>query len=173
MTRLVVNFPGKLFGKKVVLKKFSAPVVILFTVFFSLFVTYVTVKEGYIAGAIIITILIALPIIYATVTYPEFGIIALLVVAFFINFSSRFLPEPTPIGLVMDLFTYLLIIGFFVRMKKERDWSRFKNPITYFTAIWIAYNLIEVINPSSPSILEWVFTVRTVGVIMLMYFVYL
>ena len=167
------QFSGKTFWEKVVLRKFSAPVVILFTVFFSLFVTYVIAKEGYIAGAIIVTILISLPIIYATVTYPEFGIIALLIVAFLINFSSRFLPEPTPIGLVMDLFTYLLIIGFFVRMKKERDWTRFKNPITYFTAIWIAYNLIEVINPSSPSILEWVFTVRTVGVIMLMYFVFM
>ena len=73
----------------------------------------------------------------------------------------------------MDALTYLLIIGFFIRQKKDRNWSYFKNSITWFVLVWIAYNLFEVINPNASSILAWVFTVRTVGFIMLMYFIFL
>jgi len=171
--RVENNVLQKTFWQKIIVKKISAPAVIIFLVISCLFITFVIAREGYIIGAVIICALMALPIGYATVVYPQFGIITLIVVAFFINFASRFLPEPTPIGLVMDAMTYLLILGFFVRQKKEKDWSYFKNPITYFILIWIGYNFFEVINPESPSILEWVFTVRTVGVIMLMYFVFL
>jgi O-antigen ligase len=166
------NVSNSTFWQKIILKKFSAPVVVIFLILLSLSLSFVIAYEGYATGILILCGLIALPIVYATVAYPEFGIITLIVISFFINFASRLVPEPTPIGLVMDALTYLLILGFFIRQKKEKDWSYFKNPITYFVVIWIGYNLFEVINPSSPSILEWVFTVRTVGFIMLMYFVF-
>lgn len=38
---------------------------------------------------------------------------------------------------------------------------------------WILYNLIEVINPAAESRLAWLYTVRTVAVIMLMYFIFI
>jgi hypothetical protein len=167
------NVLQKTLWQKIIIKKFSAPAVVLFLVISSLAISFIIAREGYVTGIIILCGLIALPMGYATVAYPQFGIIALIAIAFFINFASRFLPEPTPIGLVMDAMTYLLILGFFIRQKKEKKWEYFKNPITYFIVIWIGYNLFEVINPDSPSILEWVFTVRTVGFIMLMYFVFL
>jgi O-antigen ligase len=167
------NVAEKTFWHKIIVKKFFAPAVIVFVLLFSLAVAFIVAREGYVAGVIIIVLLVALPFGYAVVVNPEFGIIALIFVAFYINFSSRFLPEPTPIGLVMDAMTYLLILGFFIRKKKEPGWEYFKNPITYFVLIWIGYNLFEVLNPDSPDILEWVFTVRTVGFIMLMYFVFL
>jgi hypothetical protein len=164
---------GKPFWHKIIIKKFSAPVVIAFAVIASLAATFLIAREGYALGLILICVLIGLPVLYATVVYPEFGIVTLIVVSFFINFSSRFLPEPTPIGLVMDALTWLLILGFFVRKKNEKGWAIFKNPITTWTIVWIGYNIFEIINPASPSILEWVFTVRTVGIILLMYFVFL
>lgn len=163
----------KPFWQKIIIKKFSAPVVIAFAVLASLAATFLIAREGYVPGLILICALVSLPVLYATVVYPEFGIIALIVVSFFINFASRFLPEPTPIGLVMDAITWLLILGFFVRKRKERGWAYFKNPITYWTLVWIGYNIFELFNPVSPTMLEWVFTVRTVGIILLMYFIFL
>ena len=171
--QVINNGTKKTFWDKIIIQKLSAPVIIVFLVCTSLAVSYVITREGYIAGLIILFALAALPVAYATVVYPRFGIMTLIVVAFFINYSSRFLPEPTPIGLVMDAMTYLLILGFFIKNKSDKQWDYFKNPITYFTLAWLGYNLLELINPASPSILEWVFTVRTVGVIMLMYFVFL
>jgi hypothetical protein len=166
------NVQKRTLWETILLKKFSAPIVIIFLFFTALAVSYLIAKGGLVLGIVMLCAIIGLPVAYAVVAYPIFGIITLLVVSFFINYVSRFLPDDLPIGLVMDVLTYLLILGFFIRQKKERDWAFFNNPITYFIAAWIGYNLLEVINPNSPSILAWVFTVRTVGFIMLMYFVF-
>ena len=167
------NVALKSFWDGIIIKKLSAPIVIVFLVLASLSVSFIIAREGYITGAIILTIIIAVPTAYAVVAYPQFGIVTLIIIAFFINYSSRFLPETTPIGLVMDAMTYLLLLGFFIKMKNDKQWAYFDNPITYFTLIWLGYNLLEVLNPDSPAILEWVYTVRTVAFIMMMYFVFL
>ncbi|WP_295673238.1 O-antigen ligase [uncultured Mucilaginibacter sp.] len=167
------NVHKRTFWENLIVKKFEAPVVIIFALLASLFVTYIIALGGYQIGVVVICALIGLPIIYATVAYPKFGIISLIILSFFINYSSRFLPEPTPIGLLMDLWTYLLLLGIFVKMKKDKQWGYFNNTIAYFLLIWLGYNMLEIINPVSPTILEWVFTVRTVAFIMLMYFVFL
>ena len=159
--------------ENIVLNKISAPVVIIFLLLTAICISYLVAKGGLVAGVIILGAVIALPIAYAIVIYPQFGIITLITLSFFINYIGRFLPETAPEGLAIDAITYLLILGFFVRQKKEKDWQRFDNAITYFTLLWIAYNIFEIVNPNSPAILEWVFTVRTVGVILLMYFVFL
>ncbi len=173
----VINSAAKkTFWDKVIIQKLSAPAIIVFLVCASLAVSYVIVKEGYVAGLIILCIIVAMPVAYATVAYPKFGIMALITISFFINYASRLVPEPTPIGLVMDAMTYLLILGFFVKNKSDKHWDYFKNPITYLHTLGLSANETcspVSINPASPSILEWVFTVRTVGFIMLMYFVFL
>jgi hypothetical protein len=167
------NVSYRTFWDRIIVQKFSAPAVILFVVLASLSVSFIIAREGFAAGVIILFIIIALPAAYAAVAYPKFGIITLLIISFFINYASRFVPEQTPIGLVMDAMTYLLLLGFFVKMKNDKQWAYFDNPITYFTLTWLGYNILEAINPNSPTILEWVFTVRTVGFIMMMYFVFL
>jgi hypothetical protein len=167
------NEQKKTLWDRIIIQKISAPVVVLFLVLASLSVSFIIAREGFVIGVIILFVIIGAPVAYATVAYPEFGIVVLIVVSFFVNYLSRLVPEDTPIGLLMDALTYLLILGFFVRQKKERDWGYFKDPITYFILIWIGYNLFEVINPNAASILAWVFTVRTVGFIMLMYFIFL
>ena len=171
--QVINNVTKKTFWDRVVIQKISAPIVILFLICASLSISYVIAREGYVTGLIILCAIIAAPVAYATVVYPKFGIITLITVSFFTNYTSRFLPETTPIGLVMDALTYLLILGFFIKRKFDKQWAYFDNPITYFTLIWLGYNLFEVLNPDSPAILEWVYTVRTVGVIMLMYFIFL
>jgi hypothetical protein len=159
--------------QRIVLKKFSAPIVIVFVLLCSLAISFVIATEGLDIAIFILCGLIAIPVIYAVVALPDIAIVILILLSFFINLSSRFLPEPTPIGLVLDVVTYLLILGFFVRQKKEHNWSYFNNTITYFVLIWVGYNIFEIFNPASPTLLEWVFTVRTVGFIMLMYFIFL
>jgi len=163
----------KTFWHRIILKKLSAPIVILFLLVCSLAVSFLIAREGYVLGIIILCGIIAIPVAYAVVAHPDSGMVILIVLSFFVNESSRFLPEPTPIGLVLDAVTYLLILGFFVRQKKEHDWGYFKNSITYFVLIWIGYNIFEIINPEQPTILEWVYTVRTIAFVMLMYFIFL
>src|SRR5271168_4652377 len=96
--QIINNATNKTFWDRVIIQKISAPIVILFLIFASLSISYVIAREGYVAGVIILCVIIALPVAYATVAYPKFGIITLIIISFFINYASRLLPEPTPIG---------------------------------------------------------------------------
>jgi hypothetical protein len=77
-----------------------------------------------------------------------------------------------PLGTVMDLLEFLLILGFFIQQKKDRQWSQFNDKLSYVVLIWILYNFLEVLNPESVNVLAWVFTIRTTAIVILMYFVF-
>lgn len=159
-------------GKRLLIQKFSNPYMVGLLVLCALFVSVVTYKLGFIGAGAIIILIIGIPTLFAIVAYPEFGISVLIIGSFFINYVSEFLPEDVPIGTLLDAITYLLILGFFVKQKTENNWSYFKNPISALIIIWLGYNMVEIANPSAASVLAWIYTVRTVGFIMLMYFVF-
>jgi hypothetical protein len=160
------------FWRSQLIQKFSSPLVISFLIVAALFVAFVVYKLAFIGVGIILVLIIGLPTLFSIVAYPKFGITVLILVAFFINYVSEFLPEAVPIGTLLDAITYLLILGFFIKQKSENDYSYFKNPISSLIIIWLSYNIIQVANPSASSVLAWIYTVRTVGFIMLMYFVF-
>jgi O-antigen ligase len=128
---------------------------------------------GIIAAAGILVIIVGLPVVVAVITYPRFGIVVLIIISFFVNYFTKLLPADVPLGIAIDALTYLLIFGFLLKQKYEKDWSYFKNPISFLILVWLGYNLLEALNPNSPAILAWVYTVRTVAFIMLMYFIFL
>ncbi|OOQ60764.1 O-antigen ligase family protein [Mucilaginibacter pedocola] len=130
-------------------------------------------KLGVMGIAAVFVIALGIPILFGIIAYPKFGIAAFMVTAFMLNYVSEPLPPDAPTGILLDVITYLLIFGFFVKKKFDGNWDYFKNPITYLIITWLGYNFLEAVNPASPSILAWVYTVRTVGFIMLMYFVFL
>lgn len=133
---------------------------------------YVIVAKGIVAALLLIVFMIALPVLYAIVAYPRVGIIVLLVFAYIIMWILRF-PIHFPLGTVMDALQVLLIIGFLVNQKSENNWKIYKNPISYLIIIWIVYNLIQIANPTAESRLAWVYTIRSVAFVMLMYFVFM
>ena len=139
----------------------------------AVFVSVVVSKAGIMGAAGLLAIVVGLPVVYGIIAYPKFGIAALVVVSFMLNYLSSIFPSDQPTGVLLDAITYLLIFGFFVKKKYDDSWDYFKNPITYLVLAWLGYNFLEAVNPASPSILAWVYTVRTVGFIMLMYFVFL
>jgi O-antigen ligase len=140
---------------------------------FALLISFIVVKGGIIGAAGILAVVIGIPIVYGIIAYPEFGITVLVITSFLLNYVSEFLPNGTPTGILLDAITYMLIFGFFLKKKYDNSWDYFKNPISYLVLAWLAYNFLEAVNPVSPSILAWVYTVRTVGFIMLMYFIFL
>ncbi|MDB4923565.1 O-antigen ligase [Mucilaginibacter sp.] len=164
--------PKKSVWESIIIHKFSKPVVLIFLLFTSLFISFLIARQGMVIGVLILVAITALPLVYAAIAYPKFGIILFIIASFFINYVSRFLPDDTPIGLVMDALTYILILGFFIKQKNEKRWDYFKDPISYFILAWLVYNLLEVINPSASSVLAWIYTVRTVAVLMLLYYVF-
>lgn len=123
-------------------------------------------------GILLIMAVISVPLVYAIVAFPAFGIIVLLLMAYLL-FAIMKLGINFPLGTLIDGLQLLLILGFFIRQKRENNWKIFTSPISVVIIIWIVYNLLQIANPSAESRLAWVYTVRSTAMVMLMYFIFM
>lgn len=138
----------------------------------SLMIAWGITRFGFLFGALISVFLIGVPLIVGLVIYPQFGIIIYLSMAFSIMFLLR-LGVPFPLGTLMDGLLVLFILGLFIQQKKQTDWKIFKSPISTCILIWIGYNVIEFANPAAESRMAWVYTIRTMAFVTMMYFIFL
>ncbi len=163
---------GKSLYKGIVQQKFDSFYGIAFLVLVATFIALATKLYGPAPGAILVALCVGIPILYAVLFFPLFGIVVLLLMAYLL-FVIMSLGIPFPLGTLMDALQGLLAVGVLLRVKREQSWELFKSPISPIILIWICYNLIEVANPTAESRLAWVYTVRSVAVVMLMYFVFM
>ena len=127
---------------------------------------------GYKGGIIPLVLFFGILFVYAVLRLPRFGVIALLVMAYFIMFIISLGLTEFPLGTVMDGMLALLVVGFFIQQKYYRNFLVFNNPVSYIILAWIIYNLVQVFNPNASSQLAWVYTIRSVAVVMLSYFIF-
>lgn len=127
---------------------------------------------GMVFGILALVVLLGIPTVYAMVAYPVVGISFFIVMAYFLLYILK-LGVNFPLGTVMDGMEVIFILGLFIQQKKSKDWKIFKGPVTTMILVWIAYNLMEVANPAAESRMAWLYTVRTVATITLMYFIFL
>jgi O-antigen ligase len=126
---------------------------------------------GTLFTAVLVGILIGLPLVYAIVCIPSFGILFLLVMSYFI-FGVIRLGFDFPVGTLMDGIELLLLIGLLIKPATPNEWRMQKDPVSIMIWIWIGYNILELVNPASISSLAWLYTIRSVAFVMIMYFVF-
>ncbi len=158
--------------KLFIAEKFMNPVGFVLLTLASVSLTFTVIKLGFSTGVLLLIVIVALPLVYAIVVYPHFGILLLLTMAQFIMLILNLAAIEFPLGTVMDALEVILILGFFIKQKKNKDYSVFQSPVSYMILIWLAYNLLEVINPSADSQLAWLYTVRTVALLPLLYYIF-
>lgn len=129
-------------------------------------------KFGVVFGGLFLLLIVGLPAMYGVVAYPQFGIIILLILAYVLFLLGR-LGIPGPMGVVADLLQGALMLGTLISLRRHNDWELLKGPVSTMILVWIAYNLLQIANPSAVSRLAWVYTVRTVAIVLLSYFVFL
>ena len=149
------------------LNKFAIGSLVCTSIFFSLLIA----KLGFTAGVLILIIVVGLPVVYSVVVYPEVGILVLLIAAYLIMWIIR-MGVNFPLGTLMDALEVLLLLGFFIKQKSNPDWSFLKTSISKVLLIWLLYNAFEVVNPAASSVFCWLYTIRTVATVMLLYFVF-
>ncbi len=113
--------------------------------------------------------LVAIPIVVACFANLFVGINVMLIAGFLLGIVSKY--TNAPIGTALDGMMVLMLVGLLVRLIKEKDFNFSKSPISIFIFAWIYYNLLEVLNPWAGSKLAWVYTVRTVALLLAIYFV--
>jgi len=127
---------------------------------------------GPIFGILLILIITVPPIVYCLVVYPKFGIVVLIVMAYMLFMLGQ-LGVEGPVGTLMDALQVLLILGVLIKNRKERNWAIFKSPVTIVIFIWLGYNILELGNPAAESRLAWLYTIRSVAIVALSYFVFM
>lgn len=139
--------------------------------FFSIACSYVIYNQGFTGGLLLVVMMLGLPAIYGIVRFPRFGILVIFIAAYLVMWIYGMISS-VPLGTVMDGMQALLILGFFMSQKQRPDWSLFKEPIGIIILIWVAYNVLQLANPIAESRMAWVYTIRTVAVVTLMYFIF-
>ncbi len=162
----------KSFKKTVFLDKLNNPWGIAFFILLAVCIGFGMAQSGAAFGAIFIVILVTLPAVYAIVVYPKIGIIILLVMAYLLFGLSR-IGINGPIGVLIDALQFLLFIGLLINLKKEQNLYLLKGPVSVMILIWIGYNVLEVLNPVTAARGAWIYTIRSVAIVLLTYFVFL
>ena len=148
----------------------NAPGLILLSLFAILF-SYTVYKFGVTGASLVLVVVIGLPSAFCIVRFPKIGILIILTGAYLLMWIYGFISS-FPLGTVMDGIEVLLILGFFIVQKKKPDWSLFKEPIGVIVLIWVGYNILQFGNPTAESRMAWLYTIRAVAAVMLMYFVF-
>ncbi len=131
---------------------------------------YIVTTMGFGIGIALIILIVGLPIFFAIIFNLKFGITIVIVFAFFLMFLTR-ITDAIPLGTIVDLIIALMIFGLIIKQVNERDWSFAKNPISKVMAVWLLYNILQVANPTAESKLAWVYVVRSVIGVLILYFI--
>ena len=160
------------FRKVFLLEKLANPTgFAILSIFFILFAMGMA-EQGIVFGVLILLPFIAIPFVYSVVTFPKVGIYIYLTLSYFIFLFLR-AGVKFPLGTLMDGILLLLLVNLLIVQKKEHNWKIFKGPISKWVIVWIIFNLLEVGNPAAESRLAWVYTVRSVAIVQITYFIFL
>lgn len=73
--------------------------------------------------------MIRIPLVFANIFYPEFGVLTFLFSAYLIMYIGRMNIIDFPLGTLMDGMEALLILGVFMQQKLKSNWTFFKGPM--------------------------------------------
>ncbi|PWG82173.1 O-antigen ligase family protein [Pararcticibacter amylolyticus] len=149
-----------------------APVFYLVLLLCSALISFTVAYSGVGGGIAVLALIVGLPLSYGIVVYPKFGITILLISAYLLMWVYRMGIVDYPLGTLMDALLGLLIVGFLIKQKKNPDWTMFKTPVGIIIVLWISYNILQFANPFAESRMAWIYTIRSVAFVMLMYFIF-
>lgn len=157
---------------ELITKRFNSPlgysVLLLVGLLFAVLVGYLK----FLGAALVLVISIGMPILLYSVYNLRAGVLIAITITFFVLAVVRYFSD-LPLGLVLDVFLALMFIGLLIKLVDGRRLPGFYQPLSYLVLAWIVYNLIQVANPWAASRLAWVYTIRSVAGILLLYFIVL
>ena len=158
--------------QSIIEKKIHHPLIVILLIISALAISIAITISGVKAAIIILAVVFGITMVAAILINNSIGIVLILIMAYLLMWVLR-MGVNFPLGTLMDAMQGLLMLGFFMQQKKEKNWKIYKNPISIVILVWIAYILLQIANPSAESRLAWVYTVRSTAIVMLMYFIFL
>lgn len=161
--------PRNWLGKQLLVQKMNNPFGYALAGLIALGVAFLFSLLSVKLSFVIVLVLVAIPVVIYAFIDLNFGISLAITLGFFIEFIKKY--AHAPVGTAIDGLLMLMLVSVLVRLIKERNFDFVKSPITIFVVLWIYYNLLQVMNPTTGSRMAWLYTVRTVAIYISMYFV--
>jgi putative inorganic carbon (hco3(-)) transporter len=157
------------FSNQIWVQKLDNPLGLGLMLLATLPIAYILSTLDFQIGLVFFIVLAGLPMIGFVLFNLVFGLGLMLFIAVMVVFGAKF--TGAPIGTLLDLLILLSSIGILLRQLKERDWTFAKYPLGYVILIWLYYNVLQVLNPGAESKLAWLFTIRSVAIQQLVFFI--
>lgn len=157
------------FNYQLLIKKLNTPLGYLIAVGIAGFVALMFAILGMKLSLLAIGALFAIPIVFVCIFNLEIGVIVMISASFLVPMVGKF--TSAPIGTALDGLLFAMAFGMIVQISRKRDYEFLKHPISLLIFAWIYYNIIQVLNPEAGSRLAWIYTVRTVAIQLLLYFI--
>jgi putative inorganic carbon (hco3(-)) transporter len=132
-------------------------------------VSYLVSAFDFKISALLFGVLVGLPLIGFCLLNLTFALGLLLCVAVMVVFGAKF--TGAPIGTLLDLLILVCAVGILLRQIKERDWKFMQVPLGYMVLVWLYYNILQVLNPDAESKMAWLYTVRSVAIQQIVFFI--
>jgi putative inorganic carbon (hco3(-)) transporter len=166
------TFPGRLkawIGRRLWVEKFNNPLGLGLLLLATLPVSYLLATLDLKITVVLYVVLIGFPMVLYCLFNITFSLSLMLLTAVMVVFAAKY--TGAPIGTLLDLLILLSAMGILLRQIKERDWSFAKSPLGVMVAIWLYYNILQVLNPWAESKMAWLFTVRSVAIQQTVFFI--
>ncbi len=120
-------------------------------------------------SALLVVGVVAVPLVVLGAVHLTLGLVLMLVVAFGIGLAAKH--TSAPLGISMDALLALLVGSMLVRVLHKKKFGFARSSLSWLVLIWIQYNLLQVFNPWAESQMAWVYTIRSVALLLALYFV--
>ncbi|MEO6037545.1 MAG: O-antigen ligase family protein [Saprospiraceae bacterium] len=156
-------------GQQLWWSKFNSPLGLMMLLLATLPVSYLMSAFDFQVGFLAFLGLLGLPLIAFCLVNLTFGLALMLTVALLVVFGAKY--TGAPIGTLLDLLILVSAVAILLRQIKDRDWSFARHPLSVIVAIWLYFNILQILNPWAESKMAWLYTVRSVAIQQLVYFI--
>lgn len=143
--------------------------IVFFGILLAVLLAGVFAWGGLTNGLLMTAVLASIPVIMTAMVNHQFGLSLMLIIGFFVHFLSKY--SSAPAGISMDSLLFVMVFGLLLMQIHRRDWSFLNNSISFWVILWVGYNLLQGINPWAESKMAWLFTVRTMALMILVFFI--
>ncbi len=142
---------------------------VLYAVLGGLLFAVVLGFKGLQFGIVLIGGIVGIPIIFATIFNPMFGVVFIISISYCLLGIKRFMPD-VPVGIAADFLVVILAFGIFFKNLYKKDWTFAQGAISKMVFIYMIYVFASVANPAAQCKLCYIYTIRSMAGYMIMYF---
>ncbi len=166
------DFPGNIkfwFRSQFYIQKLNTPIGYAALAGLGVAVGMLLSQFGLGIGVLIVGAVVGLPLVLLCMFNQQFGVAFMLLIAFFVQFLAKI--NEAPIGVTLDALLVIMCFGILIGQIMHKNWSFARDPVSTWLLIWVYFNILQVLNPAAGSKMAWMYTVRSVAVLNIMYFV--